>query len=117
MKDDRLYLVHICESIDRILRYTSDGKEFFLSDTLIQDAVLRNLHTLSESTQRISEGVKSRRPEIDWKAISGFRNILVHDYLGLNLIRVWEVIDKDLPKLRGAAAGMLNELGGMEKPG
>lgn len=115
MKDDRLYLIHICESIERIQRYTSGGKEFFLSDTLTQDAVLRNLQTLSESTQRLSEVIKSGRLEIDWKAISGFRNVLVHGYLGLNLIRVWEVIDRDLPKLGETAAEVLDELGGTEK--
>lgn len=52
MKDDRLYLIHIKEAIERIEEYTQEGKEVFLDDRKTQDAVLRNLHTLAESTQR-----------------------------------------------------------------
>ena len=54
MKDDRLYLVHITECIERIERYAATGQDAFLSDSMIQDAILRNLHTLAESTQRLS---------------------------------------------------------------
>lgn len=72
MKDDRLYLIHISEAINRIQRYTADGKERFLSDTLIQDAVLRNLHTLAESSMRVSDSLKSTREEVPWRAIAGF---------------------------------------------
>jgi uncharacterized protein with HEPN domain len=50
MKDDRLYLIHIIERIERIEQYTSEGRDTFLADTKTQDAVLRNLHTLSESS-------------------------------------------------------------------
>ena len=48
---------------------------------------------LSESTQRLSDGLKEAHPEVDWRGISGFRNVLVHDYLGINLIRVWEIVE------------------------
>ncbi len=88
MKDDRLYLIHILESIDRVEEYTSDGMEQFLIDKKTQDAVLRNLQILAESTQRISPELKSAHTEIDWRGISGFRNVLVHGYLGVNLITV-----------------------------
>lgn len=79
MKDDRLYLVHILECIDRIERYTAEGKEAFMADEKTQDAVLRNLQVLSESIQRLSAGLKAAHPEVDWRGISGFRNVLVHD--------------------------------------
>jgi len=95
MKDDRLYLVHILECIDRIERYTAEGKEAFMADEKTQDAVLRNLQVLSESIQRLSAGLKATHPEVDWRGISGFRNVLVHDYLGINLIRVWEIVEDD----------------------
>lgn len=93
MKDDRLYLVHVLECIDRIERYTAEGKMAFMADERTQDAVLRNLQVLSESTQRLSADLKSAHPEVDWRGISGFRNVLVHDYLGINLIRVWEIVE------------------------
>jgi uncharacterized protein with HEPN domain len=101
LKDDRLYLIHILESIERVEEYTSEGLEQFLSDKKTQDAVLRNLQILAESTQRISPELKNAHSEIDWRGISGFRNVLVHDYLGVNLITVWGIIEgpiKDLKK-------------------
>jgi len=58
VKDDRLYLIHIKEAIERIEEYTQQGQEVFLDDRKTQDAVLRNLHTLAESTQRISKHLK-----------------------------------------------------------
>ena len=100
MKDNQLYLIHISECINRIEEYVAEGKESFLGDAKTQDAVLRNLQILSESTQHLSETLKDAHPEIDWKRIAGFRNILVHDYLGINLVRVWEIVERYLPKLK-----------------
>ena len=100
MKDDRLYLVHIQESIKWIQEFTSGGKEDFLDDRKTQDAVLRNLHTLSESAQRLTPGLKSQYAEVEWRAISGFRNVVVHDYLGVDLDQMWDIIEKDLPVLK-----------------
>lgn len=111
MKDDSLYIIHICECIERIERYTEGGGQFFFSDMKTQDAVLRNLHTLSESTQRLSAAMKASHPEVDWRGISGFRNILVHDYLGVNLVRVWEVVERDLPDLKAKIHDIMQELG------
>jgi uncharacterized protein with HEPN domain len=61
--------------------------------------VLRNLQTLAESTQRISDHLKAHHPEVDWRAIAGFRNILVHDYLGVSTERIWEIVSVNLPML------------------
>jgi uncharacterized protein with HEPN domain len=83
VKDERLYLIHICECIARIEGYTAEGREAFLADTKTQDAVLRNLQTLAESSQRLSAELKAAQPDVDWRGIRGLRNILVHDYLGI----------------------------------
>lgn len=99
MKDDRLYLDHVLNCINRINRYCEDGERAFRESDLIQDAVLRNLQTLAESTQRIGDRLKALHPEVDWRAIAGFRNVLVHDYLGINLARVWEIVSVHLPAL------------------
>lgn len=101
MKDDRLYLIHIRESIARIEEYTAGGREAFFADRKTQDAVLRNLQTLAESSQRLSADLKAAHPEVDWRGISGLCNILVHDYLGINLVRVWEIVEHDLLVLKG----------------
>lgn len=111
MKDDRLYLVHMMECIERIEDYTAEGRESYLADQKTQDAVLRNLQTLAESTQRLSPALKSSHPEIDWVAIAGLRNVLVHDYLGLNQVRVWEILERSLPDLKQRISAMQSELG------
>ena len=107
MKDDQLYLVHVLECIERIERYVAPGRDAFFSETIIQDAVLRNLHTLSESTQRLSDNMKDRHSEVDWFSIAGFRNVIVHDYLGVDLKTTWDIIERDLPELKIAVAAML----------
>jgi uncharacterized protein with HEPN domain len=100
-------LIHITECIERIERYTEPGDDAFLSDTMIQDAVLRNLHTLSESTQRLSDALKGQHPEVDWPSIAAFRNVVVHDYLGIDLPRIWDIVERDLPSLKRAISMML----------
>lgn len=109
--DDRLYLVHIEECIGRIEVYTAEGKIAFMADTRTQDAVLRNLHTLAESSQRISELLKTGRPDVNWRAIAAFRNVIVHDYLGIDLNQIWDIVQNDLPGLKRAVINMLQERG------
>lgn len=107
MKDDRVYIEHIIDCIDRIDEYTQNDQFVFMNSPMVQDAVIRNLQTLSESTQKLSDKLKAEHPEINWKAISGFRNILVHNYLGLDLPQIWVVIENRLPQLRGTFEKLL----------
>lgn len=111
MKDDRVYLLHIRECLDRIKRYTLSGREAFLADTLAQDGVIRNLQTLAESSQRLPDPTKTKHPEIDWRNIAGFRNVVVHDYLGIDMEQIWDIVEQDLPKLRNTVDAMIAELG------
>ncbi len=67
MKDNRLYLIHIREAIERIEEYTQEGEDTFFEDHKTQDAVLRNLHTLAESAQRISSDLKAKHSQVDWR--------------------------------------------------
>ena len=107
MKDDRLYLIHIQESIDRIEEYVINGKESFFADAKTQDAVVRNLQILAESTQRLSQKLKADFSEVDWKKIAGFRNILVHDYLYVDPVLVWKIVEDKLAQLKRTVAQML----------
>lgn len=109
MKDDKLYLIHIRECIERIESYVSDGERAFMESRLIQDGVLRNLQTLAESTQRLSDEIKGEYSEIDWRRITGFRNILVHDYLGLDVQLIWAIVRNELPSLKLAIESMLHD--------
>ena len=107
MSDDRLYLLHIQECIERVEQYTAGGRPAFFADIRTQDAVLRNLQVMAESTQRISAAIKATQPGIDWRGIAGFRNVLTHAYLGVDLNRVWAIIETDLPPLKTAVGQML----------
>ena len=110
MKDDKLYLIHIQECLDRIERYIEIGKEGYFSDTKTQDAILRNLQTLAESTRRLSEPLKKKYPGIDWRAIAAFRNVAVHDYLGIDAEQIWDIIQNDIPSLLQGIRTILNDL-------
>jgi uncharacterized protein with HEPN domain len=104
---DQTYISHMIECIQRIDGYVSTGKESFTNTALLQDAVMRVLQVMAESSQRLSLQAKAEHPEIDWRSISGFRNILVHDYLGgIDLELIWQVIAKELPLLKKALLGM-----------
>jgi uncharacterized protein with HEPN domain len=110
MKDDRLYLIHIRDCIARIEQYIREGQTQFQNDTKTQDAVLRNLQVLAESTQRLSDGLKARHSQVPWRTIAAFRNVLVHGYLGVNLERVWQILHEDMPPLMGQILEILKEL-------
>jgi uncharacterized protein with HEPN domain len=107
VKDSRVYLQHILRCIARIEEYTAGGRDSFFASALIQDAVVRNLQTLAESSQRLEDDDKARRPEINWKALAGFRNVLVHDYLGIDLTQVYRIVEKDAPQLKEACEALL----------
>ena len=109
MKDDKLYLIHILESIDKIESYTHKlDLASFTEQTIVQDAVLRNLQVLAESTQRLSQGFKSSHPEIEWYKIVGLRNILVHDYLGIDIETIWTTVSGKLQDLKIVVNAALN---------
>ena len=109
IKRDRVYLQHIQECIRRIEENTMGGREVFLSSHTLQDAVLRNLQTPSEATQRLSDPLKEARPEIGWSQLAAFRNVLVHDYLGLDIEQIWRFVSRDVPSLKTAIVAMLDE--------
>jgi uncharacterized protein with HEPN domain len=110
MSKDRLYLAHIIECIGKIEEYTKEGKTSFATDQKTQDAVLRNLHTLSESAIRITDELKKKYDDIAWREIHAFRNVVVHDYLGLELNQVWNILAADLPVLKKGIEKIISEL-------
>jgi len=110
MKDDTVYLRHILECICRIEENTEGDCHGFKASHTHQDAVLRNLQTLAESTQRLAEEVKEKHPAVPWRSIASFRNILVHNYLGIDLDRIWRIVQEDVPQLKTAINAMLKEM-------
>jgi uncharacterized protein with HEPN domain len=104
-KDNAVYVEHMLDCILRIDEYI-ESKELFYDSRLVQDAVVRNLQVMAESSQRLSDEIKNKHPDIPWNDISGFRNILVHDYLGIDLDVIWSVVEQELPGLEK----ILNEI-------
>lgn len=108
---ERRHLSYIKNSIGLIGAYTREGgKEAFLTEPLIQDAVLRRLETLAEAASKLSEELQTRHPEIPWRAVSGFRNIAAHASLDLLADRAWEIVDRYLPPLEAAVDAELSLL-------
>jgi len=107
VKDDRLYLEHVLECIRRIEEDIAGGRDAFMASHTHQDAVLRNLQTMAESMQRVSDSVKTAHPDVAWRQIGAFRNILVHDYLGTDLELIWEITQVDVPALKTEVEAIL----------
>lgn len=114
MKDDTVYLRHIQNCIRRIEENVAGGRDRFLESHTLQDAVLRNLQTMAESAQHLSEDLKVKYPDVEWRRIVAFRNVLVHDYLGIDMERVWEITQREVPQLKQAILTMLG--GGYNSP-
>lgn len=108
---DEAYLRHILQMIDEIAFHLRDGgKGAFFGNPTVCQATLRSLQLLSESCKRLSETTKKRLPDIPWSDIAGFRNILVHDYLGdINYTIVWGVVERELPKLKITLSSYIHE--------
>jgi uncharacterized protein with HEPN domain len=90
------------------------GRETVFRARTLQDAILRNLQVLCESTQRIAPEHKQRHPEIDWPAIAGMRNVLVHDYFEVDFETIWQVVTQDLQLLKAAMLEISSVLGNPE---
>ena len=99
-RDESLYLADIQESCEKVLRYTK-GMTYknFVNDDLHFDAVLRNLEIIGEAVKNISEETRQSYPQIKWRKIAGFRDIVAHEYFGVNEETVWDILQKEIPPL------------------
>lgn len=114
-KDPRVYLAHILECLQRVERFTADGKDRFFRDAMVQDAVLRNFEVIGEAAKRLEEPYRQAHPEIPWKALAGLRDVLIHQYEGVDLARVWVLVENDLPGLKRAISALLPSLEELEQ--
>jgi uncharacterized protein with HEPN domain len=99
MRDDRERLLDIIEAIENVQKYASRGGDAFRSEELIQTWILHHIQILGEAAARISDEFQERHPDIPWFKIIGMRNILVHDYFGIDVEAVWSVDENDIPVL------------------
>ncbi len=100
-KDELIYIGHILEAIEKTHKYCSAMKKNeFLRNSLVKDAVVRNVEIIGEAAKKLSSEFRKRYPEIPWKDISGMRDKIVHDYTGIDFKVVWDVVRLDLPELK-----------------
>jgi len=100
-KDMRVYIDDVLECIDKIEEYTEGvGEGEFYENTQIQDAVIRRLEIVGEAIKNIPVDFREQYPNIPWRKIAGMRDVLIHGYAGVNLLRVWRVVIDDLPDLK-----------------
>ena len=101
-KDPLVYIDDIRDSIEAVKRYTAGlTKEAFFNSTEKQDAVYRRLELIGEAANRLPDEFRSQYHRIPWSKIIGMRNVLIHEYDSIDLDRVWETIQKDVPELEG----------------
>ena len=110
-RDMRLYIQDILESIEAIEEYVqSTTEEQFYRNRQVQDAVLRRLEIIGEAVKNLDEDFRNRYPEIPWKKVAGLRDVLIHEYFGVSLKRVWRVIKIDLVDLKLQISRIWEEL-------
>ncbi|MDD3248015.1 MAG: DUF86 domain-containing protein [Methanosarcina sp.] len=112
-KDDRVYLSHILQSVSLIEKYTEDlTEEEFLSNSLFQDATIRQIQIIGEATKNLSKSLRDKYPQIHWRGIAGMRDKLVHDYFGVDINAVWDTIKDDIPALKKIVLKIIQDLYG-----
>ncbi len=100
MKRDQLYLKHVLNAIEIINEYDSVGHDAFMSHTHWQDAVIRQLEIIGEATKKVSMDVCDTYPNVPWRRIAGLRDVLIHDYMGVDINAVWQITQKNIPDLQ-----------------
>ena len=108
MRADKERIQDILNAIERIERFTSEGKNHFFSNEMIQSAVIYQIQIIGEASYKISEDFKLLYKDIPWKNIEGTRHIIVHDYFRVNLNIIWDVIEKNLPELKKKLINLLD---------
>ena len=111
MKDGRVFLQHSRDAIEKIEAYTAVGRDTFMAASHWQDAVIRQLEIVGEATKRLSTRFRSRYPNVPWRRIAGLRDVLIHDYMGVDLDAVWTVTQTGIPELKAQVVSILQELG------
>jgi len=110
MRDPRERLRDILDAIAKIGRYAARGREAFEQDELIQTWILYHIQLIGEAAARLGKSFHDSNPEIPWAQIVAMRNVLVHEYFGVDLEEVWRTVEKDLPVLKHQIEALVKRL-------
>jgi len=103
LKDDEVYIRHILDAIEKIEEYTENISEpDFMDNSLIQDGVVRQIEIIGEAAKQVSKETKDEHPKIQWEDIAGMRDNLIHKYFSVDLEKVLETVEKDIPGLKNS---------------
>ena len=106
----KLFVEDILEAIDKIKRHIEGlTYETFVKNELVIDAVIRNLEIIGEASRNLPEDVRKKYPEMPWGRMIGLRNIIIHEYFGVDLAIIWEIITKNLPETKPKIVAMLKK--------
>jgi uncharacterized protein with HEPN domain len=109
MKTDLAYLRHILDAIEKIESYVSVGRDVFMTTSHWQDAVIRQLEIIGEAAKHLSVEIRSSHTEVPWRRIAGLRDVLIHNYIGVDLPAVWEITQKELQPLKQSLLSILDD--------
>jgi uncharacterized protein with HEPN domain len=110
LRDDRERLRDIKEAIEKIEKYVSFGYQAFAEDERTQVWIIHHLQVIGEASNHLSNELTEQNPDIPWADIVGLRNILVHQYFGIDLRQVWETAELDMPVLKAKVREILQEM-------
>ena len=109
-KDPKVFLKHIIDSIENIDNYTKGKSESqFLNSEETQDAVMRRLAVIGEAAKNLPSSLREKNKTVNWKAIIGLKNVIVHEYFGVDMKIIWNIVKKDMPDLKSAVTSILEE--------
>lgn len=114
MRSDRELLLDILEAIEKIERYTSKGRDAFFEAELIQTWVVYHFQIIGEAANHLSDSLQKEHPDILWPDIVAMRNVLVHQYFGIDLEQVWDTTTIDLPVLKSDVENIIKDLDSCE---
>jgi uncharacterized protein with HEPN domain len=110
-KNPEIFLKHIIESIESIEKYTENiSQDKFFESTRTQDAVVRRLEIIGEAVKNLPMSFRNKYPDIPWRKAAGMRDVLIHEYFGVDLALIWEIIKKDLPNFKKQILGLLQRV-------
>lgn len=110
MSSDATYLHHILDAIYKIEEYVAVGRDTFMAESHWQDAVIRQLEIVGEATKRLSTALRTDNPNVPWRRVAGLRDILIHNYMGVDAAAVWAITQQPITELKDEIDSILAKI-------